>query len=113
VSREAVNQYMNQHGGAIVCILADMEKGFPNMAHTGAARAGVANLCKTAAVEWARYNIRINAVHPGFIETPLNAAPEFPGNDPDIRLWECPSLARKQYYPRSWRIPADAAKRHR
>lgn len=67
VSREAVNQYMNKHGGAIVCILADMEKGFPNMGHTGAARAGVANLCKTAAVEWARYNIRINAVLPGTI----------------------------------------------
>ncbi len=67
VSREAVNQYMNQHGGSIVCILADMEKGFPNMGHTGAARAGVANLCATAAVEWARYNIRINGILPGTI----------------------------------------------
>jgi citronellol/citronellal dehydrogenase len=37
------------------------------MVHTGAARAGVDNITKTLAVEWAQYNIRINAVAPGII----------------------------------------------
>jgi citronellol/citronellal dehydrogenase len=37
------------------------------MVHTGAARAGVDNLTKTLAVEWAKFNIRINAVAPGII----------------------------------------------
>ena len=37
------------------------------MAHTGAARAGVDNLTKTLAVEWSRFNVRINAVAPGII----------------------------------------------
>lgn len=67
VSREAVNQYMKDHGGSIVCILADIEKGMPLMGHSGAARAGVQNLVKTAAVEWSRFNVRINAILPGII----------------------------------------------
>src|SRR5437868_7044281 len=41
VSREAFTQSMERHGGAIVNIAADMRNGFPNMAHTGAARAGM------------------------------------------------------------------------
>ena len=39
------------------------------MAHTGAARAGVDNLTKSLAVEWSRYNIRVNAIAPGIIRS--------------------------------------------
>jgi hypothetical protein len=35
MSREVYRQYFNQHGGAIVNIIADMFRGFPLMAHTG------------------------------------------------------------------------------
>ncbi len=66
--REAYNRYLGQHGGAIINIIADMWRGFPGMAHTGAARAGVENLTKTLAVEWARSGVRVNAVAPGLIE---------------------------------------------
>ncbi len=44
--RETYNQYMKDHGGAIVNIIADMWRGFPMMSHTGAARAAVLNLTK-------------------------------------------------------------------
>lgn len=54
-------------GGAIVNIIAQMWNGFPMMAHTGAARAGVDNLTKTLAFEWAPLGIRVNAVAPGVI----------------------------------------------
>lgn len=37
---------MRENGGAVVNIIADMFRGFPVMAHTGAARAGVDNLTK-------------------------------------------------------------------
>ena len=39
----------------------------PGMGHSGAARAGMANLTKTAAVEWAASGVRVNAVAPGWI----------------------------------------------
>lgn len=67
--REAYNRWMNEHGGAIVNIVSDMWRGFPGMAHSGAARAGVDNLTKTLAVEWARSGVRINAVAPGLIRS--------------------------------------------
>ena len=53
--------------GSIVLMGCDCEDGFPGMAHTSAARAGVANLAKTLALEWACERIRVNAVAPGVI----------------------------------------------
>ena len=69
VARAAMETYMKDHGGAIVNIVAEMWRGFPNMAHTGAARAGVVNLTQTLALEWAHYGIRINSVAPGLIDS--------------------------------------------
>jgi citronellol/citronellal dehydrogenase len=67
ISKEAMTRYMRGHGGAIVNIVADMWRGMPMMGHSGAARAGVVNLTKTSALEWAQYGIRVNAVAPGLI----------------------------------------------
>jgi NAD(P)-dependent dehydrogenase (short-subunit alcohol dehydrogenase family) len=55
--------------GSIVSIVANVERGMPQAAHTCAARAGVIYLSKTLAVEWAPYNIRVNCIAPGTIET--------------------------------------------
>ena len=55
--------------GRIVNVIAEVARGFPGMAHTGAARAGVDTLTKTLAVEWAQFGIRVNAVAPGVIKT--------------------------------------------
>jgi peroxisomal trans-2-enoyl-CoA reductase len=53
--REAFHTFFahkENRGGAVVNITADVQRGFPGMAHTGAARAGVENLTRSLAVEW-------------------------------------------------------------
>jgi citronellol/citronellal dehydrogenase len=66
-TRAAFNAWMGEHGGAVVSIVADMWNGFPGMAHTAAARAGVVNLTKTLAIEWGSRRVRVNAVAPGLV----------------------------------------------
>ena len=70
VTREmATAFFIPQKSGVIINIIADIYRGFPGMVHTGAARAGVENMTKTLAVEWAEFNIRINSIAPGTIES--------------------------------------------
>lgn len=65
----ATTAMIPQKRGRIVNITAQVFRGFPGMAHTGAARAGVENLTRTLAVEWATHGIRVNAVAPGTIRS--------------------------------------------
>ncbi len=66
--REVYTKYMRDNGGAIVNMsIAFTAEGLPGMGHSGASRAGVENLTKTAATEWASSNVRVNCVSPGWI----------------------------------------------
>ena len=67
VSREVYTQWMEAHGGSIVNIIADMWMGMPNMAHSGAARAGMLSFTETVACEWGQSGVRVNAVAPGYV----------------------------------------------
>ncbi len=62
-------QFADQRPGRIINIVAAMWRGFPGMAHSGAARAGVVNLTKTLSLEWASRGILVNAVAPGVIRS--------------------------------------------
>jgi NAD(P)-dependent dehydrogenase (short-subunit alcohol dehydrogenase family) len=46
--------------------------GFPYRTAHGPAKAAIVNLTKTLAVEWAQFNITVNAVAPGYMLTRLN-----------------------------------------
>ena len=67
VARECYLQAMQARGGAIVNIVADIWGSMPGMGHSGAARAGMVSFTETAAMEWARSGVRVNAVAPGYI----------------------------------------------
>ena len=68
VCREVANQSMIPNKrGRIVNVIANIYRGFPGMAHTGAARAGVENLTMSLSVEWAQFGILVNSVAPGII----------------------------------------------
>jgi citronellol/citronellal dehydrogenase len=53
--------------GRILSIIACIETGFPGMIHTGAARAGVENMTKTLAIEWAMHGITAVSLAPGLV----------------------------------------------
>lgn len=65
----AKNFFIPQKEGIILNMIVNIFRGVPGMAHTGAARAGIDNFTKTLAVEWSPYNIRINAIAPGIIQS--------------------------------------------
>jgi citronellol/citronellal dehydrogenase len=65
--REVYAQWMKQNGGAIVNMIADIWHGWPNFAHSGAARGGMLTLSESAASEWAAAGVRVNTVAPGAI----------------------------------------------
>ncbi len=67
MARECYLQSMQQQGGAIVNIVADIWGSMPGMGHSGAARAGMVSFTETAALEWAKSGVRVNAVAPGYI----------------------------------------------
>ncbi|XP_065053360.1 peroxisomal trans-2-enoyl-CoA reductase-like [Rhopilema esculentum] len=79
--KEAYHSWMAENGGAIVNITMDFWNGFPGMAHSGASRAGIDNLTKSLALEWAANGIRINSVAPGTIYSD-SAAANYP--DPEL-----------------------------
>lgn len=61
-------------GGSMINISSILGKvGFQGAAPYCASKGGVSLLTKSAALEWAPLNIRVNSVHPGFVETPLVA----------------------------------------
>lgn len=65
--REVYNRWMNDHGGAIVNMIADIWNGWPDFAHSGAARGGMLTLTESAACEWSAAGVRVNSVAPGGI----------------------------------------------
>ena len=86
----AAGRVMRAHGGgAIVNVAsagADMPS--PNLAVYGMTKAAVIHLTKTAAVELGPDGIRVNAVAPGFVDTPMVAVhwTDGAGNvDPELR----------------------------
>jgi NAD(P)-dependent dehydrogenase (short-subunit alcohol dehydrogenase family) len=90
-------------GGSIVSILANyVWTGSAGTIHSAAAKAGVMSMTQTLAVEWARHNIRVNAVAPGPIESPGAAKQLWNSDEAVKRITEMVPLKR-------WGKPEDVA----
>jgi NAD(P)-dependent dehydrogenase (short-subunit alcohol dehydrogenase family) len=70
-----IQQMLKQGKGAIVNMSSILgQVAFTNSAGYVAAKHGIVGLTQNAAVEYAQHGIRVNAVGPGFINTPLLSA---------------------------------------
>lgn len=83
---QAVARVMKEHGGGKIINVASMD-GFrpePGIGTYAISKAGVIMATRVMALEWARYNIRVNALAPGNVHTRLGdsrflAMPEYEG----------------------------------
>ena len=74
VVRQAIAPMRRAGGGSIVLISSiNADRGKAGQANYAASKAGVQTLARTAARELGRYGIRVNAIAPGWIETPMTA----------------------------------------
>jgi len=74
-AQAAAKEMQRQGSGAIVNIasvaMGQVGVGFPNLTHYCASKGGIVGMSEAMAIELAPYNIRVNVVSPGAIDTPM------------------------------------------
>ena len=77
IMARAVATDMIKHGGGKIINICSLmsELGRDGVGAYAAAKGGLKMLTRNMATEWAQYNIQINAIAPGYIETPLTESP--------------------------------------
>ncbi len=77
-AQTVAKEMVKQKSGTIVniasVVMGQIGMGMAGLAHYSASKGGIAALTKTLALEFAPYNIRVNAIAPGAIDTPMAAS---------------------------------------
>jgi NAD(P)-dependent dehydrogenase (short-subunit alcohol dehydrogenase family) len=77
-AQAAARPMTKQGGGAIVMISSNASKvGFRRLLSYGISKAGVDQMVRTLAVEWADRGIRVNAFNPGYLEHPMTGTEDW------------------------------------
>ncbi len=86
MSRAVAGQMVEQGNGGKIINVGSMFGviGTPNMSAYCSSKGGVIQLTKVMALEWARYDIQVNAILPGYFETPMNI--EFFASEPGQKI---------------------------
>jgi 3alpha(or 20beta)-hydroxysteroid dehydrogenase len=89
---KAVMDPMALRGGGSIVNVSSVSgiAPIPGQAAYGASKAGLRGLNKVAAAELGPRGIRVNSIHPGIVDTPMNQAPELEGIDWDGIVKELP-----------------------
>jgi len=76
LSQAVVNKMVERKQGGKIINVASIGAliGWPNMSAYCASKGGCLQLTKSMALEWVRYDIQVNAILPGYFETPMNEA---------------------------------------
>ncbi len=83
---KAVARHMIDRGAGKIINIASVQTllARPNIAPYTTTKGAVGNLTKGMATDWAKYSLQVNAIAPGYFDTPLNAALV---NDPEFSAW--------------------------
>jgi NAD(P)-dependent dehydrogenase (short-subunit alcohol dehydrogenase family) len=82
LSQECAKRMVRDGGGNVIHITSHNTVGMLGGCGVyGAAKSGLEAIMRAQAIEWAKYNIRVNALAPGHIKTPLTAVPTW--EDPE------------------------------
>ena len=94
LTQRAIGQMLRQRGGHVVNIsasIADHVDSVEPTALTALTKGGLAAVTKSLAVEYASRGIRVNAVAPGIIQTPVHPADSY---TPEALAGKLPPLGR-------------------
>jgi NAD(P)-dependent dehydrogenase (short-subunit alcohol dehydrogenase family) len=80
ISSQAEGRALIRNGGGSIVNIGSISAHIANrglsQSHYNAAKAGVAHLSRSLALEWAQQNVRVNIISPGYTATPMAKSPE-------------------------------------